>query len=73
MQYIMAGKHNSLPLFHVGRNGFKLFLKGFNRIRWPTIRNVQSANVSLFSYHHYMKTMKWYKSRPPPSVTGVCA
>lgn len=28
MQYIMAGRHNSLPVCHVEGNGFKWFQKG---------------------------------------------
>lgn len=50
MQYIMAGRRNSLSLCDAEGSGFKWFEKGFNRIRWPTIRNVKSADASLFPY-----------------------
>lgn len=54
MQYIIATGLNARSLCCVEESAFE---KGFNRIRWLSVRNVESADASLFS-HKYKKTLK---------------
>lgn len=71
MQYIMAGRHNSLPVCHVEGNGFKWFQKGV----LTGLDGLQSEMCKVqmhlfFFYHKYVKTLKWWEQLPP-SVTHV--
>lgn len=72
MLHNIAGRHTPLPLCYVKGKRFNQFQRGFNRIRWPTIRNVQSADASFCRCERLLHSKCACSEKAGPSLFFLC-